>query len=117
MAKKEVDHWFAKYDNPMKAVVQRVRRILLAADYRLEETIKWQSPTFIYKGNLTSFNPRSKSHASLLFHNGASIPGDFPHLEGGGGTARYMSFAGMEEAEDRKGELTRIVKAWIELKG
>lgn len=117
MTKKEVDQWFSKYDNPMKDVVLRVRRILLAADDRLEETIKWQSPTFTYKGNLASFNPRSKNHASLLFHSGASIPGDFPHLEGGGDTARYMSFASLAEAEARKKELTAIVKAWIKLKG
>jgi hypothetical protein len=114
MASKEVDQWFAKYDNPMKDVVQRVRQILLAADERLEGTIKWQAPTFMYKGNLASFN--SKQHASLLFHSGASIPGKFPHLEGGGDTARYMSFTSIEDAEARKGELTAIVKAWIKLK-
>ena len=64
-----------KYDNPMKPVVQRVREILLAADKRLEEVVKWQSPTFVYKGNLASFNPRSKKHASLMFHTGASRAG------------------------------------------
>lgn len=117
MAKKEVDQWFAKYDNPMKDVVQRVRQILLAADERLEEIIKWQAPTFIYKGNLASFNPRSKQHASLLFHIGASIPGKFPHLEGGGDTARYMTFTSIQDAEARKGELKALVKAWIKLKG
>jgi hypothetical protein len=117
MANKEVDRWFAKYDNPMKDVVQRVRRILLAADERLDETIKWQTPTFVYKGNLASFNPRSKQHASLLFHSGASIAGKFPHLEGGGDTARYMSFSSVEDAEARKAELKAIVKAWIKMKG
>lgn len=116
MTKREVDQWFAKYDNPMKPVVQRVREILLSADKRLEEVIKWQSPTFIYKGNLVSFNPRSKQHASLMFHTGAKIPGKFPHLEGSGDTARYMNIGSMEETEKRKGELTQIVKAWIKLR-
>lgn len=101
----------------MKDVVQRVRQILLAADERLEETIKWQAPTFMYKGNLASFNPRSRQHASLLFHSGANIPGKFPHLEGGGDTARYMRFTSIEDAEASKGELKAIVKAWIKLKG
>ncbi|MEX2162339.1 MAG: DUF1801 domain-containing protein [Anaerolineales bacterium] len=116
MSKKEVDQWFAKYDNPMKAVVQRVREVLLAADDRLEEVIKWQAPTFTYKGNLASFNPRSKQHASLLFHTGAQIPGKFPHLEGGGETARYMSFTSLGEVKARAKELTAIVKAWIKMK-
>ena len=116
MSKREVDQWMVKYDNPMKPVVQRVREILLAADKRMEEVIKWKSPTFVYKGNLASFNPRSKKHASLMFHTGASIPGKFPHLEGGGDTARYMTFTSLKDAEARKKELTDIVKAWINMK-
>lgn len=112
----EVKAWFKKYDNPMKPVVMRVREIILAADERMEETIKWQAPTFMYKGNLASFFPKSKEHASLMFHTGASIPGKFPHLEGGGETSRFMKFADLKEAEARKSELTAIVKAWIKMK-
>jgi hypothetical protein len=110
----EVDAWLAKYDNPMKPVLEAVRRNILKADKRISETIKWQSPTFIYKGNLASFNPRSKSHASLLFHTGASIRGDFPSLEGGNAVARYMRFASKDDVKAKSAELTRIVKAWCE---
>jgi len=45
----EVDAWFERYDNPMKPVVQRVREIVLDADPRVDECIKWQAPTFTYK--------------------------------------------------------------------
>jgi hypothetical protein len=110
----DVDAWMATYDNPMKPVVEAVRRIILKADTRIGETIKWQSPTFVYKGNLASFNPRSKAHASLLFHTGASIKGDFPSLEGGEAVARYMKFASKEDVKARAAELKRIVKAWCD---
>jgi uncharacterized protein YdhG (YjbR/CyaY superfamily) len=73
VAKSPVDAWFDRYDNPMKPVVQEVRRVILAADARMEETIKWQAPTFMYNGNLASFFPKSKQHASLMFHAGAQI--------------------------------------------
>jgi uncharacterized protein YdhG (YjbR/CyaY superfamily) len=116
MSSKEVNDWFEKYDNPMKAVVQRVREIILAADERMDETIKWQAPTFMYKGNLASFFPKSKQHASLMFHTGAEIPGNFPHLEGDGAKARTMKFADLDAAETLKSELEAIVKAWIESK-
>ena len=112
MSTAEVDAWFAQYDNPMKPVVQRVREIVLAADPRIGECIKWKSPTFTYRGNLASFNPRSKQHASLMFHTGAQIPGDHPALEGGGDTARYMRFASIAEAEARAGDLEAIIAAW-----
>ena len=59
----EVDAWFERYENPMKPVVQRMRAIILGADERIEECIKWQAPTFTYQGNLASFFPNSKLHA------------------------------------------------------
>jgi hypothetical protein len=111
MSSQAVYDWFEKYDNPMKAVVQRVREIILATDERMEETIKWQAPTFMFKGNLASFFPKSKLHTSLMFHTSAEIPGNFPHLEGDGDKARTMKFADLDAANSRKSELEAIVKA------
>jgi hypothetical protein len=107
----DVDAWFAAYDNPMKPVLLRVREILLS-DSRISESVKWKSPTFQYKGNLASFNPRSKAHASLLFHTGATIPGRHPRLQGGGDVARYMTFETVEDAEGARADLLRLVDAW-----
>lgn len=112
----DVDVWMAKYDNPMKPVVEAVRQIVLAADARISETIKWQAPTFVYKGNLASFFPRSKSHASLMFHTGASIEGDYPSLEGGKDTSRFMKFADLADVEAKSVELQRLVRAWCDQK-
>jgi hypothetical protein len=107
----EVDTWFDAYDNPMRGVVLAVRDVILS-DERIEETIKWKSPTFTYKGNMASFNPRAKQHASLMFHTGASIPGDHPRLVGGGDTARYMTFADLADVEAAKAEVLAVVEAW-----
>ncbi len=109
-----VDEWFAGYDNPMKEVVQAVREVILAADPRIEETIKWQAPTFVYRGNLASFFPKSKKHASLMFHKGKFIPGDFPNLEGDGKEARSMKFTDLADLAAKKDELTAIVVAWCD---
>jgi hypothetical protein len=83
-----VDAWFDDYDNPMKPAVLRVREIILAADPRITESIKWKAPTFAYKGNIASFYPKTRSHVSLMFHQGARIPGEHPILEGEGATSR-----------------------------
>jgi hypothetical protein len=112
----DVDAWMTKYDNPMKPVVQAVREVILKADKRITETIKWQGPTFVYKGNLASFFPKAKSHASLMFHTGASIEGDFPSLEGGKETSRFMKFADVAEVKAKSAELKRLVKAWCDQK-
>jgi hypothetical protein len=110
----EVDAWFARYDNPKKDVVMRIREIVLAADPRIEESIKWQAPTFSYNGNLASFYPKSKEHASLMFHTGAKIPGTHRRLEGSGQTSRVMKIATVAEANKAKADIEEIVRAWCE---
>ncbi len=109
----EVDTWLEEYDNPMKDVVLAVREIILE-DERITETIKWKSPTFMFEGNMASFNPRSKKHASLMFHTGASIPGHHPRLTGGGETARYLTFADVDEVAAAADDLRAIVDAWCD---
>lgn len=111
-----VDDWFAGYDNPQKELVQAVRRAVLAADKRMGETIKWQAPTFTYKGNLASFYPKSRAHASLMFHNGAQIPGEYPSLEGTGDVSRVMKFTDAADLKKKTPELKRLVKAWCDWK-
>ena len=112
----DVDTWFKGYDNPMKDAVQRTREILLGADDRIDEVIKWSTPTFTYKGNLVSFQPRAKQFVSLLFHTGASIPGSHPLLEGGGDTARYARLDDVAAVEGARLELEAIVRAWCDAK-
>ncbi len=110
----EVDAWFEHYDNPLKPQVMRVRDIMLDADPRLGEVIKWSTPTFVYKGNLASFQPRAKQFVSLLFHTGASIPGAHPILEGGGDIARYMRLPDDEAIDRDRDALEAVVRAWCD---
>lgn len=109
----DVDAWFAAYDGPLKADMQAVRAILLEADSRLTECIKWQAPTFVFQGNMASFNPRAKKAVSLMFHHGATIPGHHPLLQGDGAQARSVSMTpGVAEAH--RDALTAIVRAWCD---
>jgi hypothetical protein len=115
MRSSDVDDWFEKKGHPLEEAMQRVRDLALAADPRITETIKWSTPTFSYKGNIFSFNP-AKRFVSLLFHTGASIPGDHPALEGEGESVRVMRFADLEAVEAGAAALTRVIKAWCQWK-
>lgn len=108
----EVDAWFEAYDNPQRAGVLRVREIILGADSRVTECIKWSAPTFVYKGNIASFFPKSKKHVSLMFHQGAAIPGDHPILEGDADTGRSAKFHGADDIEAKKAALEAVIRAW-----
>ena len=112
----EVDAWFDDHEHPAKDAMLAVREIILS-DERMTETIKWKSPTFMYAGNMASFNPRTKAHVSLMFHTGASIPGDHPRLEAGGETARYMKFSDLGDVESAADELRAVVDAWCASRG
>ncbi|HEY7595143.1 MAG TPA: DUF1801 domain-containing protein [Actinophytocola sp.] len=57
----------------MDTTLRRARDIILGADERVTESIKWRTPTFGYRSNVASFNP-SKRLVSILFHRGAEIP-------------------------------------------
>ena len=107
-----VDEWFATYDNPQKQGVQRVREIILGADPRITESIKWKAPTFEYKGNIASFFPRAKKHVSLMFHQGAKIPGEHSILEGDGDTSRTAKFVDGDDIEAKKGQIEAVIRAW-----
>ncbi len=111
----EVDTWLNAYDNPMKPVVSAIRDLALAADPRITEAIKWQAPTFVYKGNIASFFPKAKKHASLMFHKGAEIPGSFPGLEGDGKEARTFKVADLGDLDARADELRSIFVAWCDM--
>jgi hypothetical protein len=110
----DVDAWFERYENPMKETVAAAREVMLGADDRIGEVVKWSTPTLVYKGNLASFQPRAKQFVSILFHVGASIPGSHSILEGGGEHARYARIAGQDELEARRAELEAVVRAWCD---
>lgn len=78
----EVDQFMAKIKHPLKAEMERVREIILSADNKMTEVIKWGGPTFVYKGNLATLTPRTKRFVNLFFQTGATIPNGHGILEG-----------------------------------
>ena len=111
-----VEAWMAAYDNPQKDLVAAIRDHILACDPRVTEAIKWQAPTFIYKGNIASFFPKAKAHASLMFHKGATIPGEHPILTGDGAEARTVKIADMADLEAKRAALTEVIRAWFDMR-
>jgi hypothetical protein len=111
----EVDAWLEATAHPLDATMRLAREIILGADPRVTEPIKWKTPTFAFKGNIASFNP-SKNLVSLLFHRGAEIPGEHPRLEGDGKLVRTMRFSGLEDLEAGRAELEAAIRAWCDWK-
>jgi hypothetical protein len=112
----DVDEWFDRLDHPLKILMLQVRRVILASDRRVNESIKWSTPTFSYNGDIASFIPQAKRFVSLLFHRGAEIPGKHPRLEGDSRLARTMRFASPAELKKHTADLENAIRAWCEFK-
>lgn len=110
----EVTQWFFALEHPLKEAMMRVREIIMEADGRMEESIKWQAPTFAYGGNLVSFQPRAKKFVSLMFHRGSEIPGNHPMLEGDAALVRTMKFSDLDDVGEKQQALEAVVRDWCD---
>lgn len=111
----EVDKYLLNKAHPLNDEINRVREIILATDDRITEGIKWQSPTFMYKGNIASYFMNAKKHVSLMFHKGALINDLSGLLEGDGKEARSAKFYGLEDIGSKKEKLEAVVREWIRM--
>ena len=111
----KVDEYLQKKNHPLTAEIQRVREIIMETDDRVEETIKWSSPTFMYKGNMASFFMNAKKQVSLMFHKGASIKNPHGLLTGDGKEGRVARFNDLEDIEQKKKALQAVVQEWIKM--
>ena len=106
----EIDQWLA--GKPAEPALRRVREVILRADPRMTEYLKYGTVQFAYEGDFANFVQHNEKRVSLMFNRGARIPGRFAHLEGSGPSARFMRFADVAEVNERTNELAKIVAAW-----
>ena len=110
----EVNEWFLKLEHPQKETMQAIRIVVLGADARMSECIKWSSPTFVYKADMASLQPNAKKFASLMFHKGAQIPGEHPFLEGDSRLVRTMKFLDVHDVQMKATAIEAIVVTWCD---
>ncbi len=111
----EVDQFLARKNHPLTQEINKVREIILATDDRIEETIKWSSPTFMYKGNIASFFMNAKKFVSLMFHKGATIKDSGGLLEGEGKESRVARFEDLADIENKETVLREVIREWIRM--
>lgn len=110
-----VDAFLLKKKHPRNDQIQLVRDIILSVDERIQEDIKWQSPIFMYKGNMASLPMNAKKMVSVVFHKGALIEDTSGLLQGDGTESRVAQFVDVEDIQGKKDALQKLVKEWIKL--
>jgi uncharacterized protein YdhG (YjbR/CyaY superfamily) len=112
----EVNIFMEVLEHPLKDEVQDVRKIIKTSSDVLCERIKWAAPSYYFdKTDLVTFNLRSAKHVMLVFHNIAIVSVQSELLQGEHKDRRMMYFNSMDEIEEKKTELVKIIKEYVAL--
>ena len=79
-----VDTYIAKQREFAQPILAHIREVVHAACPEVEETLKWSSPHFMYKGGMMCGMAGFKEHAIFGFWKGRLIDGVSPNRSGGG---------------------------------
>ena len=111
----QVDAFMDQLDHPFKAEVQAVREIIKGVNKNITEEIKWNAPSFSYKGYLVTFNLWAKQHVHLVFHNGAILNDKSGLLQGDYVDRRMAYFSDMKDVRAKQAALEKAIRKWVRL--
>ena len=112
----KVDEYMAMLQHPLKSVAQAVREIIKGVDQDITEEVKWNAPSFSYKGEyLVTFNLREEERIHLVFHNPMIAKVKSKILEGDYKDRRMVYFADMKDIKAKKSLLEKALEDLIKL--
>lgn len=92
----EIADYISSLTEMQKELVLSIRDIVLSADNRLKEGLKWGSIAFFNEKNICGYRV-AKNHVTLLFMEGASLTDTYGILNGTGAKARTIKVTTQEE--------------------
>lgn len=114
--KDKVEEFLRELSHPLKAEVEAVRSIIKGVSKDINEEVKWNAPSFNYKGEyLVTFNLWETKRIHLVFHNPQIARVKSNLLEGNYTDRRMLYFADMKDIKSKKTELEKILKDLIKL--
>jgi len=124
----QVAAYMRELEHPLKEEIAEVRRIVLASDGRLTETIKWNAPSFCVDGeDRITFQLQGKGFFRLIFHCGAKVRGAAGKerlyedrtglLEWASADRAIAKFTNMDDVRRKERQLRETVVRWIEAAG
>src|SRR5882762_2167504 len=111
----KVNAYISELQHPLKAEMEAVRAIILNTDSKIMERIKWNAPSFFYRGDLGAFNPRTTKFVQLIivYPKDTVIRDSTGLLQGDYKDRREARFYDMADVQAKKAALEQVVKDWI----
>lgn len=69
----KVDAYMGTLEHPMVTQVERLRAAILNADSRINESIKWNAPSFYIDGHFATFNLHYPDRIQIVLHAGTKV--------------------------------------------
>jgi hypothetical protein len=119
-----VDEFMAKLAHPLRTKMEAVRSVILSADRRITEGIKWNAPSCYCHDWFATFNrsPRAKESVQVIFHRGARVKpgGNSRYVEDPSGILEWITndrciarFDDMNDIATKKDAFRRVVAQWV----
>lgn len=109
--------------HPRQPVIDALRAVILAADRRIKEGVKWNAPSFYTTEHFATFHLRSRDAVLLILHLGArprpgvgmqdAIGESAVPLEWKGPARAIVAFRNLADVERYSAGLTQLLRRWI----
>lgn len=109
---KEIEAYVNGLPDLQKKLVLAIRDVVLSADERMQEGIKWSSIAFFNNQNICGFRV-AKAHVTLLFMEGTSLTDTYQILKGNGAKARTYKVTKASEINSEA--LAALVKESLDM--
>ena len=126
-ASEMVTEHIQKLGKPYSETIEAIRQIILSVDKEIGEQIKWNSPSFFYKGEMKTFDPKEykrdivvvnfrKNKILLVFPTGATINNKSGLLEGDYKDGRRLvNFTDLNDVKAKEKALKNVLRDWLNL--
>lgn len=121
MPKQSVEQFLSTLQHSRKDDIERVRALILAADPKLKEAIKWNAPSYGYDDDRITFRLKPGDRVELIFHRGAkpkatdgfSFADDSGLLTFLAPDRAMASFANRRDIDANADALQALVRNWM----
>jgi hypothetical protein len=123
----EVTNFLDVLNHPFRNEIEQLRIYILTANVELTENIKWNGPNYCLNNEdriTMRIQPTTTKQIQVIFHCGAKvqeqpkeklIPQNFENLTWKTNDRAVATYKNMQDIEDGKSDLTKIINEWIEI--
>lgn len=120
-APEDVEAFIAALGHPFEREIRALREIILGADLRIAEGIKWNAPSFRTAEWFATFHLRARDGVQLILHLGAkkrddadvSIADPDALLRWLAADRASVTFRDLAEIEAKRSAFAGVIRQWI----